>query len=192
VISLGCSRWPSQSDVEVRGSGLVGVIGRFQPFHWGHFEYLAEAARIGTALVVGIANPTERETRVTDSDFGRSRREANPFSYGQRSQMISVSLERLAPQLAFTVRPCDLRSSALLRNSLGSCDLVALTVYDGGGAEKRDLVREAGYDVVILWYRSEKLTTGSEIRRRWRSGEPWEHLVPSGTADVLRQAEKHA
>lgn len=174
--------------MEASGSGLVAVIGRFQPFHWGHFEYLAEAARTGAALVVGIANPTERKTRITDSDSDRSQREANPFSYGQRSQMISVSLERLVPQLAFTVRPCDLRSPTLLRSSLGSCDLVALTVYDDWGVEKCDLVREAGYDVVILWHRSEKLTTGSEIRRRWRSDEPWEHLVPSGTADVVRRA----
>lgn len=178
--------------MEAGGSGAVAVIGRFQPFHWGHFEYLAEAARTGAALVVGIANPTERETRITGSDPGRSQLEANPFSYSQRSQMISVSLERMAPQLAFTIRPCDLRSPALLRSSLGSCDLVALTVYDDWGVEKCDLVREAGYDVVILWHRREKLTTGSDIRRRWRCDEPWEHLVPSGTADVLRQAGTHA
>lgn len=176
--------------VETSHSGRVGVIGRFQPFHWGHFEYLVEAARLGTELVIGIANPTEVEIRFSNSDPRRSRKDENPFSYYQRSRMISVSLQRLTPQLTFTIKPCDLRSPALLRGSLGTCDLVALTIYDAWGNEKCDLAREAGYDVVVLWRRRDKLTTGSEIRRRWRSDEPWEHLVPSGTADMLRQTRK--
>jgi cytidyltransferase-like protein len=168
--------------------GSVAVIGRFQPFHWGHFEYLIEAALLGEALVVGIANPSRAERRVTEADLDRSTEKSNPFSFGQRSRMISRSLELAAPHLNVRIRSCDLTSPQLLRKSLGVCDLVALTVYDEWGAEKEAIARDAGYDVVVLWERTQKVTTGHDIRRRLTQKLPWDHLVPRGTAEVLRQA----
>lgn len=164
----------------------VAVIGRFQPFHWGHFEYLTEAGRHSPHLAVSITNPSARQTRHTNADPKRSGEEANPFSYEQRSAMISTSLARLAPHLHPRIAPCDLRSPLALRSSLGPCDLVALTVYDAWGREKQALVEAAGYDVLVLWQRPAKLITGTEVRRRWRASLPWDHMVPSGTAEVIR------
>jgi len=168
-------------------SRSVAVIGRFQPFHWGHFEYLIEAARLGTQLIVGITNPTPLQTRFTSSDVTRSSPEANPFSYGERCEMIGLSLGRFIPQLDVQFVPGDLRSAGQLRVSLGSCDVVALTVYDRWGEEKLSLVQEAGYDVTVLWRRSQKMVSGTEVRQCLASGAAWEHMVPQGTRDVIRR-----
>ncbi|KPI28669.1 cytidyltransferase-related domain protein [Actinobacteria bacterium OV320] len=164
----------------------VAVIGRFQPFHWGHFEYVSEAGRHSPCLAVGITNPSVERTRHPGTDPKRSGEEANPFTYEQRSAMISNTLARLAPHLRPRIVPCDLRSPATLRSSLGTCDLVALTVYDAWGREKQALAEAAGYEVVVLWQRTEKVVTGTEVRRRWRNSLPWDHLVPSGTAEIVR------
>ncbi|MFL6055006.1 MAG: adenylyltransferase/cytidyltransferase family protein [Actinoallomurus sp.] len=167
----------------------MAVIGRFQPFHWGHFEYIVEAARQAESLAIGVTNPTREKTRHTTADPARSRDEANPFSYEQRAMMISTSLARMAPNLAFTIVPCDLRTPESLRISLGPCDIVALTIYDNWGLEKLALAESAGYAVQILWRRVEKITSGTDIRDRWRTSRPWTHLVPSGTAEVLESIE---
>lgn len=50
-------------------------------------------------------------------------------------------------------------------------------------------MEEAGYDVRVLWRRSEKLVSGTEVRERLRARRPWEHLVPSGTASVINSAD---
>ncbi|MEU8755393.1 adenylyltransferase/cytidyltransferase family protein [Streptomyces chartreusis] len=163
----------------------VAVIGRFQPFHWGHFEYVTEAARHHPRLAVGITNPSPERTRHTEVDPNRSTGEANPFTFEQRSAMVSTSLARLTPHLRPRIVPCDLRSPATLRSSLGDCDVVALTVYDAWGREKQALAEAAGYEVLVLWQRTEKLVTGTEVRRRWRMSLPWDHLVPSGTAELI-------
>lgn len=165
----------------------VAVIGRFQPFHWGHFEYLIEASLLGTQVVVGITNPTPSQTRFSDADPTRSAREANPFSYAERCEMIKLTMDRLASHLDVRFAPCDLRSSGQLRASLGQCELVALTIYDAWGEEKMGLLRDAGYDVKVLWQRREKITSGTEVRRRLSAGMAWEQFVPHGTREVIRR-----
>lgn len=182
-------------DLRARGDKVtaahprVAVIGRFQPFHWGHFEYVVEAARQARSLVIGVTNPTRAQTRHTSADTARSAEDANPFDYEQRVMMISASLARYTPHLVFAVVPCDLRTPETLRASLGACDRVALTIYDEWGLEKLELARSAGYAVQILWERVEKMTSGTDIRNRWRTSRPWTHLVPSGTAEVLESIE---
>ncbi|WP_177155084.1 adenylyltransferase/cytidyltransferase family protein [Glycomyces harbinensis] len=168
----------------------MAVVGRFQPFHWGHFEYLAEAATIGgPRLTVGITNPSPTMTRSTPLDKSRSTPSSNPFSFDQRKEMIARSFTGIDMRVDLDFRPCDLRSITSIRSSLGDCQVVAITIYDAWGLEKQRLMEEAGYDVRVLWRRSEKLVSGTEVRERLRARRPWEHLVPSGTASVINSAD---
>jgi cytidyltransferase-like protein len=166
---------------------VVAVAGRFQPLHWGHFEYLVEASRRGDHLRVGITNPTAEAVRVSAANPRRSRPDANPFSYLQREEMVRRTLTGYCPSVDFSTVPCDLRSPALVRESLGECDLVAVTVYDAWGDEKVGLFQEAGYRVEVMWRRVEKIVTGSQVRSRILADEPWRHLVPGGTAEVVEE-----
>jgi len=168
------------------GATAVGVIGRFQPFHWGHFEYVFEAGRLASSLVIGVSNPTRQETRYSGVDARRSSSAANPLSYEDRHTMISACLDHLMPGVRCRITPCDLRSPDRLRASLGDCDVVAVTIYDEWGEEKKALVEAAGYRVEVLWRRDEKLVTGTEVRRRIRGGLRIDHLVPAPVARILR------
>ena len=99
-------------------------------------------------------------------------------------------MDRLVPHLNVRFAPCDLRSSSLLRASLGQCETVAVTIYDAWGEERAYLLREASYNVAVLWRRREKMISGTEVRRRLSAGMPWEQLVPHGTREVLRRSRR--
>jgi cytidyltransferase-like protein len=186
VVRTGDSQLNSHSgERSADMSPTVAVVGRFQPFHWGHFDYLTEASLLGQRLVIGIANPSKSERRFTHNDIERTLEASNPFSFEERRSMITLSLARTSSAIVVEFRQCDLRSSGLVRSTLGHCDVVALTTYDDWGCEKRDLLLDAGYNVRILWTRSDKIVSGTEIRRRIVDGLPWRHLVPCGSANVI-------
>jgi bifunctional NMN adenylyltransferase/nudix hydrolase len=60
---------------------VVVYIGRFQPFHNGHQETLKEALEYGEQVIVGIGSAN------------RSRSTENPWTYDERVQMISESMD---------------------------------------------------------------------------------------------------
>jgi len=64
-----------------------------------------------------------------------------------------------------------------------------LTIYDQWGRRKLDMFESLGLKTDIMWEKppEEKGLTGAEIRRRMIYGEPWEHLVPSAVAVLLKQ-----
>jgi hypothetical protein len=47
---------------------------------------------------------------------------------------------------------------------------------------------EWGCAVEVLDLGKEKEVSGVEVRQLMRSGLPWEHLVPDGTAGIVRRA----
>jgi cytidyltransferase-like protein len=174
-----------QRKVDTTAMLTVGVVGRFQPFHWGHYEYLLAAASLSERLSIGITNPGTDSIYTHPSDVTRSLPASNPFSFADRCEMIKRTLEAYSPHLQYQFRRCVFGSPDLLRDSFGPADLVALTLYDEWSLHRVELFREAGYRVEILWQRREKITSGSEIRERIRTGQSWNHLVPAGTAGVV-------
>src|SRR5947207_3190931 len=69
------------------------VVGRFQPLHLGHREYIEAAMRLCSFLYIGITNPTSSRAYASTNAPHRHTRSANPFSYQLRRQMI-LSLMR--------------------------------------------------------------------------------------------------
>ena len=67
---------------------------------------------------------------------------------------------------------------------------VFITVYDNWGDEKAKRMERLGYKVHILWRRdpSQKVISGTEIRRLMRSGGVWQHWVPGAVVVRLRLA----
>lgn len=165
----------------------VAIAGRFQPFHWGHFEYIIAASRFSKNLVIGITNPDAYSVYCHKSNLSRSLPESNPFSFEERCQMILQTMEIQAPHLVIEFRKCIFGDSKTLRQSMGNVSIVALTVYDDWSYHRIKLFKEAGYAVEILWERIDRITTGTEVRERLRIGAPWRHLVPPGCADVIEE-----
>jgi len=169
------------------------VLGRFQPLHIGHLEYLQAAKNECERLVIGITNPDTTSLTFNSADPNRSKSESNPFSYFLRHEMIDTSLrdDGWAPD-SFTIIPADVadisRVGAFLPDPKQTT--VFITVYDAWGEEKARRLTDLGYQVDVLWRRdmASRVASGTEIRRRMFGNEPWHHLVPPGVAFELERA----
>jgi cytidyltransferase-like protein len=169
------------------------VLGRFQPLHLGHMEYLEAARRKVDQLVVGITNPDTRTLIHDSADPRRSLSENNPFSYFDRCQMVSASLTESGLSCDdFIVVPASINSPHEMKPYLPPplATTIYITVYDAWGDRKADLMRTLGYPVSILWRRraTDRLTSGSDLRRAMRFGGAWRELVPSAVARYLDQS----
>lgn len=168
----------------------IAIIGRFQPFHWGHYDYLMAASLIASHVRVGVAYPYSNSNYIHQSDLRRSLPDANPFTYAERCQMIERTVGLLSPHVDVEFVPCLLGEPKVIQDSLGGDVSVAITIYDDWGRHKESLLRNAGYEVHILWTDRLKMVRGEEIRNRLRQGAAWEHLVPPGTASVIWEGMK--
>ena len=62
------------------------------------------------------------------------------------------------------------------------------TIYDEWNLRKITVLENVGYDVAVLWERSEKEFVGRNIREQLRGGDStWETLVPASTVGLLKE-----
>jgi cytidyltransferase-like protein len=166
------------------------VLGRFQPFHIGHLEYVAAAKARCERLVIGVTNPALAGSLQPSSDPKRSRRESNPFSYFTRSLVIEAALRGDGwTDGSFMIVPADIDDPATFTDFLPepAQSQVFVTIYDAWGEEKLRRITDRDFAVEILWRRtmSERATSGIEVRDLMRRGGQWQHLVPHGAVPVL-------
>jgi cytidyltransferase-like protein len=169
------------------------VLGRFQPLHLGHMEYLEAAREKVDQLVVGITNPDTGALIHDSTDPRRSLSENNPFSYFDRHQMVAASLTESGWNCNdFIVVPASINSPHDMKPYLPPplATTVYITVYDAWGDRKGSLVRDLGYSVSVLWRReaTDRLTSGTDLRWAMKFGGPWRKLVPGAVARYLDQS----
>lgn len=168
------------------------VLGRFQPFHLGHLEYLAAAKSRSERVIIGITNPNVGELRFHEADPQRSEAASNPFPYFARCLIIEAALtgDGWSPN-DFMFVPANIDDPPALTPYLPdpAQSVIFVTVYDAWGEEKAQRLASIGFRVEILWRRSmrERLTSGTDIRGRLRNNCKWEHLVPVGAIGTLRE-----
>lgn len=167
------------------------VLGRFQPLHLGHVEYMQAAKDRCDRLFVGITNPDAESGIYTSADPRRSLTENNPYTYRERMLMIEDALlGRGWAASDFCFLPAPLLEADRLTHYLPDprSTVAYLTVYDQWGEEKVRMMRSRGFDVDVMWTRTyaERLTTGTEIRALIRDHGDWKHLVPD---EVARHVE---
>lgn len=175
------------------------VLGRFQPLHFGHMEYLAAAWDKSDHLVVGITNPNTHSLIYDGADPMRSRSENNPFSFFDRHQMITASLlETGWGQADFSIVPAPINSPQEMLSYVPppGCTTVFVTSYDEWGDRKAELIGSLGYSVEVLWRRrkEDRITSGTDIRQAIRQGgsfpdgHSWREVVPGAVARYLEQS----
>jgi cytidyltransferase-like protein len=166
----------------------VGVIhGRFQPLHLGHLEYLLAGKRVCETLVVGITNPDPEVIAFEATNPDRSRPDANPWTFYERYLMVEAALvENGVPRSQFRIVPFPHSHPQRLCHYAPPEALYLLTIYDEWGETKLARFEELGLTTHVLWRRSAKVTSGSEIRRRIAHDEGWDALVPPAVAAVIR------
>ena len=169
----------------------IGVVhGRFQVFHLDHLKYVLAARKRCNHLVIGITNPDPTLTKADAADPERSSPEENPLTYFERYSIIrAVMLEQGADQGDFSLVPFPVNFPELYRFYLPVDAVFFMTIYDEWGKRKLEIFRSLGLKVEILWDkpREQKGIRATEVRRRMRCGEQWEHLVPPATSYVIKK-----
>ena len=160
----------------------IGVIhGRFQMLHLGHMEYLLAGKERCARLIIGISNPDATVTRFSSASPHRSQQSANPLTYFERYEMIRGSLlESGVPREEFDIVPFPVNCPELIFNYVPRDAKFYMTLYDQWSLEKKAMLDGLGCAVEVMWRRTDadRLTSGTEVRERIRSGQPWAHLVP--------------
>jgi len=171
----------------------VGVIhGRFQPVHLGHMEYLLAGKQRCKFLLIGITNSDPTQTAPDSTNPARSAVAANPLTYLERLFMLgAVMVEAGVPRKEFEIIPFPINFPRLLRFYAPEDALYFVTVYDSWGRAKLDTLKSLGLKTEVMWERrmSERLTTGTEVRKLIATGGEWEQLVPSCVAKMVDELD---
>ena len=153
-------------------SGYSLVVGRFQPFHYGHMDVIRKCAAESEHLIIGIGS-AQYSHYPTD-----------PFTAGERYLMINNSLvdEGITN---YSIVPIE----DLNRFSVWVAHVVSMAppfkrVYTNNPVTKR-LFEESGYEIRNSPLYDRTVYSGTEIRRRIVHDEEWRPLVPPAVADVI-------
>lgn len=167
------------------------IHGRFQPFHLGHFSYLLQAAERAQVVVIGITNPfTALEPVVEQTDTVRHLPAHNPFTYFERSEIITSAVLAHDPGMLTRVRivPFDVNADIRLYPTFIPLHVTQfVTVHEPWDTEKARRFKEAGYEVGYLPPETSRVTATS-VRALMASGDPrWCQKVPPGASEAIQK-----
>lgn len=150
------------------------IVGRFQPFHFGHQKLMEWAANDVSDLVIAIGSSQESHTLQ------------NPFTASERRRMIEESLKT---RLRYEITEVsdindDGRWVGHVEKNCPDFDVV----YTNGEKERK-LFEEEGYNVETTPMFREHYYSGTEIRNRMVTGDNWRDLVPYGTIRVIEEVD---
>lgn len=172
-------------------NGKIGAVhGRLQPLHNDHMKYFLAGFDLVDFLYIGITNPDPNLTSADKADANRSKLMSNPCTYYERLEMIDRSIQQAGySRDRFRVVPFPINFPVLLRHYVPEGATFFMTIYDVWGDRKKELMESVGLHVEVLWKRpeSQKGINATQVRDLIAIGGNWEELVPSGTADVIRE-----
>jgi len=150
-------------------------IGRFQPYHNGHQSVLEHIAGNVDEIIIGVGSAQ------------LSHQVDNPFTAGERVLMITRSLASLG--CPFYVIPIE----DIQRNALWVAHVRSMTppfdiCYSSNPLVVR-LFGEGGINVQSPAMYERETLSGTEIRRRMLTDEPWKSLVPPAVVQVLKEID---
>lgn len=157
-----------------KNKGIGLIIGRFQPFHTGHLQFILAAKEYVATLKIGIGSSQYHSTRE------------NPFTWEERKQMIFNSLlEAQVDPETFQIYPIpDLHNAELWSQKV--LDVVGdFDLFFSNSQWTRQLFRNLGKPLgpVIKFNFSE--FNGSQIRKRLFRQESIQELVPPAVLEIL-------
>jgi nicotinamide-nucleotide adenylyltransferase len=150
-------------------------VGRFQPFHLGHLATIKFALRQVEELVIVIGSAQ------------KSHEIRNPFTAGERIQMIKSSLSDdkevdLKKILLIPVPDVDIHSMWTHQ-----IDILVPTykVVFSNDVFTSLLFRERGIEVINPTLHRRKELSATEVRKRMAEDSSWKKLVPPQTTKVI-------
>lgn len=161
---------------------IGAVCGRFQIFHHDHLRYVLAAKQRCRHLIVGITSPDSALSPAEAVDPHRGTTAANPCTYYERMKMVEGTLlEAGLKREEFDIVPFPIGRPELLRFYIPNETKIFVTILDAWGHCKTDRLKDFGYDVEVLWEKTEKLISSTMIRQCIVSGQDWRDYVPPAT-----------
>lgn len=146
-------------------------VGRFQPFHRGHFHFTEEISTEVNEVIVGIGSAQESHTR------------RNPFTAGERVSMVTRALEPIdVTTYVIPIEDID-RNSVWVSHIESMCPPFDI-VYSNNPLVTR-LFQERGIEVRGISLFERDRYSGTRIRGLILEGEDWKHLVPDPVSDTI-------
>jgi len=151
-------------------------LGRFQPFHLGHFRVIENTVKEADYIIIAMGSAQ------------KSHSSSDPFTSGERYEMISRTMKAHGIQNYHIVLLEDINRYSLWVSHVVSHSPKFDAVYAHNPLSIR-LFREAGFEVVKLDLHRPATYSGTEIRRRIKEEKEWRDLVPDQVAQVIDEID---
>ncbi|WP_135533391.1 nicotinamide-nucleotide adenylyltransferase [Halostella pelagica] len=148
-------------------------IGRFQPFHNGHFNMVQEIAEDVDELVLGIGSA------------GDSHSKHDPFTAGERVMMVTKSLVDI-DLVTYAVPIEDLERNSVWVSHVQSMSPEFDVAYSNNPLVIQ-LFEEAGVEVRQSPMFNREVLEGQEVRERMIKGKNWKSLLPDPVVEVVEE-----
>ena len=151
------------------------VLGRFQPFHYGHLNLIKNIVKTKIEPLICIGSAQHSHTAE------------NPFSIDERKEMIEAVMKDLNCEYHLFGIP-DINNYDLYVSHLEKFVPKFDYVYSGNPLVQR-LFTNAGYQVNKLQLVNREAWEGSAIRQEMKEGGDWESAVPNQIAKIIYQID---
>lgn len=162
------------------------VLGRFQPFHKGHLEYVLKALKNCQILYIGITTPGKKLTSFEPQDINRLGAKNNPFSFSERKIMIKKALVEKNIDLKkikfIDFRPYKIKEWFLKVPKDSTYFFLLISPTE---KLKVDQMKAQGLNVVILGNINNRKHQAFDIRYKISQNKSWKHLVPNSVYEYL-------
>ena len=151
-------------------------IGRFQPFHLGHLSVIKKALEVEDRLVIVIGSAEENHEP------------ANPFTAGERFQMIETALsaEGISADKYVIIPIRNVENFMLWTTHVDQYIPPIYKVYTGSDIVKNLYQRHGKYEIEDVEFVSN--VSGTVIRDKMlRNDDEWKQLVHKDVADLIEQ-----
>lgn len=153
----------------------AAFLGRFQPFHLGHQKVIEKyRKKYDLTVVIGSA--------------GKSREEENPLTAEEREKIIRECF----PDIKILHLQDTERTKDGNREWIQKLDdkTEAKKIITQNGVVKELSEKHSEMEVVEQELFDEEIYSGTEIRRRIRSGSEWRYLVPDCAVEIIDRLEE--
>lgn len=155
----------------MRSLARAGFLGRFQPFHHGHYSVI-EAYRDDYDLVIVIGSA------------GESRTEENPLSFEERKALI----QECFPEIEVIGLEDEEKDEEGNRQWIEKLDDHGFDVIISRNKLVQRLVKEySDAEIEEQELHDPNVYSGTEVRRRIKSGEEWRYLVPECAKEAVAE-----
>ncbi len=162
--------------VKIPNGSRAFIVGRFQPFHYGHLKLIKQILKDNDSVIIGIGSAQYSHTLK------------DPFTAGERHLMISSTLESEGIYQFYLVPIEDVNSNPLWVAHVESLTPKFNKVYTNNPLVRR-LFGEKGYDVHSMELMNRVSWSGTHIREKILKRENWKDDVPQPVWEIIEEID---